>query len=566
MAIQGGSPEQQTSVSKGPIQPVLKTPAEIAHLKGEYEAIQEEITGAQTLLHAASGGADPRSAEYQVVQRRMSAGESLDMIRGKSAVNYNGLMIKQLDAQAVYHQAQADLYAGEGVIPGTDAQVISLIDKISNRKAIRLDDPLYSWSQAQVSRGKTWDQLRSEAQTRISQEQSVRDTLHTLRQKREGKSRIKGLYHKIRGTDARINRLEREVEAYDASHQRRREYAEILHALKLIPGQRESFISYREQALERVRQIQLADVRRQVREQTLQQIRLADYSGYAPGPDVSAQPAYIPPETVFPSNQEAVALIPLNSLQEIVRELGKGMTGSSRLVRITGLGPPLVLKESGLSIQEGYELSQEAEALQLFRKLGINTVPRLEGVGTESSPLRVYMEYIQGETIAQLAQRTAALPLDGVTKVNNMNWEMAYMCIQLIHTLAKIHGAGMIHNDLANKPDHLIWANVTLPDGTIRRQLKIIDFGNVVHPDAIGDVSPKTYIHDVADAFGVILKHAFHLPIYEERGLNSIDEWESEILATGHQGLIRVAAKLKSYKDAQAFSADMMPIFDQMIP
>lgn len=254
-------------------------------------------------------------------------------------------------------------------------------------------------------------------------------------------------------------------------------------------------------------------------------------------------------------------------MQQVFREFVGGITGSARLVGITGLGPPLVLKEAALDHRARYELSQEAEALTLFKQLGINTVPRIEGVGREQFPTRVFMEYVQGETIDQLANRVPALPLDGVSKVDNMTWEMPFMCIQLLQTLARIHSLGRTHQDLGGKPEHLIWANVPLPDGTIRQQLKIIDFANVVSPDAPNNSSLRGYSHDVVAAFGVILKHGFRLPI-EEKGLESIGDWERKIQATGNQDLINVAAKVKgqSYKDAQAFSADMMPIFEKMFP
>lgn len=224
------------------------------------------------------------------------------------------------------------------------------------------------------------------------------------------------------------------------------------------------------------------------------------------------------------------------------------------------------MKETGYSPQPRYELSQETEALTLLKQLGLSTIPRIEGVGAEQYPPRIFMEFVQGETIAQLASRVPALPLDGVTKVGNTSWEMPYMLIQFLQTLAKIHGAGRMHNDLANKQEHFVWANVALPDGTFRRQLKLIDFGNTVTPDAPGNVSPKTYIHDVADAFGVILKYGFRLPI-EEIGLSQASDWERRVQATGNQDLINVAAKVKgqSYKDARGFAADMMPIFEKMI-
>lgn len=333
MAIQG-VPEQQPPSSQGPEQPILKTPAEIAHLRGQYEATQARVVHSEAVFRAASGGAHPQSSD--------------DMIQNKSSANYHGLMVGQLNAQEAYQQAQADVYASEGVIPGTDAQIINMVDRISSQKVLRLDDPLYSWLEAQIAKGKFLDQLRAESQARITQEQNDRASLDALKQKRQGKSRIKGLYHRIKGTDTQIDRLQRAIEDYDSSNQRRRDYAEILHSLRLIPGQRDTFVRYHEEALERDRQIELAEVRRKLREQMLQQISSAEYPGYAPGPDMPRQPSYIRPESIFPSNERGVALIPANALQQVVRELGSGITGNARLVSITGLGPPPCIERNRL--------------------------------------------------------------------------------------------------------------------------------------------------------------------------------------------------------------------------
>lgn len=54
------------------------------------------------------------------------------------------------------------------------------------------------------------------------------------------------------------------------------------------------------------------------RQQKLDQIRYAQYPGFPPAAEAPPQPAYIPPETVYPPNKDGVAEIPPNTIQKMI--------------------------------------------------------------------------------------------------------------------------------------------------------------------------------------------------------------------------------------------------------
>lgn len=47
-------------------------------------------------------------------------------------------------------------------------------------------------------------------------------------------------------------------------------------------------------------------------------------------------------------------------------------------------------------------------------------------------------------------------------------------------------------------------------------------------------MSPRTYVHDVAAAFDIILKYGFHLPI-EETATSHKSDWQETIQETGNR-------------------------------
>ena len=100
---------------------------------------------------------------------------------------------------------------------------------------------------------------------------------------------------------------------------------------------------------------------------------------------------------------------------------------------------------------------------RLAARLADPHVVRVYDVGDDGSRPFIAMEYVDGETLAELLRRRGALPVD----------EAVGLGIQLCHGLAAVHRAGLVHRDV--KPQNLLLRT----DG----QLKLGDFGIALGAD-----------------------------------------------------------------------------------
>lgn len=92
-------------------------------------------------------------------------------------------------------------------------------------------------------------------------------------------------------------------------------------------------------------------------------------------------------------------------------------------------------------------------------------------VGSEAY---IIMEYIDGFDLAQILERTGALPVDVATMI----------AVKVLHGLTQVHSHGMIHRDI--KPD-----NIRV---NMRGEVKIMDFGIALDPGDMNLTQPGILI------------------------------------------------------------------------
>lgn len=142
----------------------------------------------------------------------------------------------------------------------------------------------------------------------------------------------------------------------------------------------------------------------------------------------------------------------------VERALGQGGMGAVYLARDEQLGERVALKiMHGLALLDpsaGERLRREASAA---RRISHPQVVKIHDLGEDQGHLFLSMEYVEGQSLAELIRRHGTLPTERVRDVVR----------QICAGLSAAHAKGVIHRDL--KP-----ANVLLtPD----QQVKIIDFG-----------------------------------------------------------------------------------------
>jgi eukaryotic-like serine/threonine-protein kinase len=140
------------------------------------------------------------------------------------------------------------------------------------------------------------------------------------------------------------------------------------------------------------------------------------------------------------------------------RTLGEGGMGAVWLARDQKLGEPVavkVIRDALLADPQSIERFKR-EVTAARRVLHPNVV-RLHDIGEETNLLFISMEYVEGESIAELIRRRGPLPLPVVRP----------LLVQLCDALEAAHAVGVIHRDL--KPANVLVAN----GGTV----KVIDFG-----------------------------------------------------------------------------------------
>jgi serine/threonine-protein kinase len=143
----------------------------------------------------------------------------------------------------------------------------------------------------------------------------------------------------------------------------------------------------------------------------------------------------------------------------VERPLGHGAMSTVDLARDVELDRPVALKRLAENLARDDELRARFQReARLAARLAHPNVVRIYDVGEdEDGRPFIAMEYVAGETLAELLARRGPLPPD----------EVAELGVQACHALAAAHDAGLVHRDV--KPQNLLLRR----DGV----LKLSDFG-----------------------------------------------------------------------------------------
>jgi serine/threonine protein kinase len=143
---------------------------------------------------------------------------------------------------------------------------------------------------------------------------------------------------------------------------------------------------------------------------------------------------------------------------EVERPLGHGATAVVDLARDVELDRPVAVKRLAENLARDGELrARFLREARLAARLAHPNVVRVYDVGMDSEQPFIAMEYVDGETLAELVARRGLLPPD----------EVAELGVQICRALAAAHEAGLVHRDV--KPQNLLLRG----DGL----LKLGDFG-----------------------------------------------------------------------------------------
>ncbi len=143
---------------------------------------------------------------------------------------------------------------------------------------------------------------------------------------------------------------------------------------------------------------------------------------------------------------------------ELVRPLGHGAMATVDLAHDVELDRPVALKRLAENLARDEELRRRfLREARLAARLAHPNVVRVFDVGEDDGRPFIAMEYVEGETLAELVARRGRLPAG----------EAATLGIQICAGLAAAHAAGLVHRDV--KPQNLLLST----DGV----LKLGDFG-----------------------------------------------------------------------------------------
>jgi eukaryotic-like serine/threonine-protein kinase len=149
---------------------------------------------------------------------------------------------------------------------------------------------------------------------------------------------------------------------------------------------------------------------------------------------------------------------------ELVRPLGHGAMATVDLVQDVELDRPVALKRLAENLARDEDLRRRfLREARLAARLAHPNVVRVFDVGEDGGRPFIAMEYVEGETLAELVARRGALPPA----------ETAALGVQACAGLAAAHAAGLVHRDV--KPQNLLLG----ADGL----LKLGDFGIAVGHD-----------------------------------------------------------------------------------
>jgi eukaryotic-like serine/threonine-protein kinase len=146
---------------------------------------------------------------------------------------------------------------------------------------------------------------------------------------------------------------------------------------------------------------------------------------------------------------------------ELVRPLGHGAMATVDLAHDVELDRPVALKRLAENLARDEDLRRRfVREARLAARLAHPNVVRVFDVGEDNGRPFIAMEYVEGETLAELVARRGPLP----------SAEAATLGMQMCAGLAAAHAAGLVHRDV--KPQNLLLGT----DGV----LKLGDFGIAV--------------------------------------------------------------------------------------
>ena len=149
---------------------------------------------------------------------------------------------------------------------------------------------------------------------------------------------------------------------------------------------------------------------------------------------------------------------------ELVRPLGHGAMATVDLARDVELDRPVALKRLAENLARDEDLRRRfLREARLAARLAHPNVVRVFDVGEDEGRPFIAMEYVEGETLADLIARRGRLPAA----------EAASLGMQACAALAAAHAAGLVHRDV--KPQNLLLGR----DGV----LELGDFGIAVGHD-----------------------------------------------------------------------------------
>lgn len=173
---------------------------------------------------------------------------------------------------------------------------------------------------------------------------------------------------------------------------------------------------------------------------------------------------------------------------QLVRPLGHGAMATVDLMHDVELERPVALKRIAENLARDQDLRRRfVREARLAAPLAHPNVVRVFDVGEEEGRPFIAMEYVDGETLADLVARRGALPPA----------EVATLGVQACAGLAAVHAAGLVHRDV--KPQNLLLSR----DGV----LKLGDFGI-----AVGDEGTRLTLA------GTVLGTAGYLAPEQARG------------------------------------------------
>jgi serine/threonine protein kinase len=143
---------------------------------------------------------------------------------------------------------------------------------------------------------------------------------------------------------------------------------------------------------------------------------------------------------------------------EIERPLGHGAMATVDLARDVELDRHVALKRLAENLSRDEELrARFLREGRLAARLAHPNVVRIFDVGEDDERPFIAMEYVDGQTLAELVRRRGPLPAR----------EVAELGVQICRALAAAHEAGLVHRDV--KPQNLLLDS--------NRLLKLGDFG-----------------------------------------------------------------------------------------